>query len=73
MEINIRESSKIVEVWLTSAEQEDTSISARLKLLYAKYRNTNYSVVVFKSGKKDLYQGTLDLIMYNRKRSIENG
>lgn len=68
MEINIREDKKIVDVWLTNADQHDESVIARLEQLYAKYKNTAYTVAVFKSGSKDLYQGTMDLYRYNRIR-----
>lgn len=68
MEINIREDKKIVDVWLTNDEQNDEGIAAQLKQLYARYKNTEYTVVVFKSGSKDLYQRTLDLCLYNRNR-----
>ena len=69
MEITVNKDKKIVEVWLTNAEQEDASISARLKQLYAKYQNTDYTVAVFKSGKRDVYQSVLDLCKYNRMRA----
>ena len=68
MEINIHEDKKVVDVWLTKAEKHDENVSAQLKQLYAKYKNTEYTVVVFKSGSKDLYQGTLNLCRYNRNR-----
>lgn len=68
MEITIHEDKKIVSIWLTNAEQEDSSITARLNLLIAKYRDANYTVAVFKSGKKDLFQCTVDLCRYNRMR-----
>lgn len=69
MEITVNKDKKIVEVWLTNAEQEDASISARLKQLYAKYQNTDYTVAVFKSGKRDVYQSVLDLCKYNQMRA----
>lgn len=65
MEINTHEDKKIVEIWLTNAEQEDASVKARLNLLFAKYKNDGYTVVVFKSGKKDLFQCTADLLRNN--------
>lgn len=68
MEINTHEDKKIVEVWLTNAEQEDAGVKARLSLLLAQYKNADYTVVVFKSGKKDLFQCTADLLRYNRMR-----
>lgn len=69
LEINVREDKKIVEVWLTNADQEDPNVAARLDLLYAKYRNTDYMVSVFKSGKRDLYLSTLDLCLENRMKA----
>jgi len=68
LEINFREDKKIIDVWLTKTEQHDESVSAQLKQLYAKYKNTEYTVAVFESGSKDLYQQTLDLCLYNRNR-----
>lgn len=69
MEIIINKEKEIVEVWVTNAEQEDAIVSARLKKLFAKYKNTDYTVAVFKSGKRDVYQGVLDLCRYNRMRA----
>ena len=66
MEIKTHEDKKIIEVWLTNAEQEDADVKARLNLMYAKYKNNGYTVVVFKSGKKDLFQGTAHLLRHNR-------
>lgn len=68
LEINIHEDKKVVDVWLTKAEKHDENVSAQLKQLYAKYKNTEYTVAVFESGSKDLYQQTLDLCLYNRNR-----
>ena len=71
MEINVRDDKKIVEVWLTNAEKGDPKIEASLKPLYAKYKNLKYTVIVFKSGTKDLYRSTLALLAYNKKRIAE--
>ena len=66
MEIKTHDDKKIVEVWLTNAEQEDAGVKARLNLLYAKYKNDGYTVAVFKSGKKDSFQCTAHLLRHNR-------
>ena len=68
MEIKTHDDKKIVEVWLTNAEQEDADVKARLKLLYAKYKNAGYTVAVFKSGKKDLYQCTTGLLQHDHMK-----
>jgi hypothetical protein len=71
LEINVLDDKKIVEIWLTRAEQEDPALNASLKDIYAEYKQKKYTVAVFKSGDRDLYQSTLDLLSYNKKRVAE--
>ena len=54
MQTKIHESTQIVEVMLTHAEQADEAVKKQLKELYAQYKGTKYTVVVFLSGKRDL-------------------
>lgn len=68
MDINIRENQKLVEVWLTAADQEDNALQSRLKPMYQEYKKKGYLVAVFRSGRSDLYQQTHDLLRFNRKR-----
>lgn len=62
----INDSQHVVEVWLTNAESADPVIQEKLRQLYAKYKHTLYSVVVYHSGHQDLYRNTLDLLIANR-------
>ena len=71
MEINVRDDMKLVTVWLTRAEQEDTALRERLKTLYADYKAKKYMVAQFHSGTEDLYRNTRDLLLFNRKRIEE--
>lgn len=71
MEMNVRDDRKIVEIWLTNAEKKDEGLRKSLEDIYDKYKNTKYHVAVFESGEKDLYQGTLDLLAYNKRRIVE--
>lgn len=71
MEMNVRDDKKLVEIWLTNAEKKDLALRESLKSVYAKYKKKNYLVAVFESGEKDLYQGTLDLLAYNKRRCAE--
>lgn len=71
MEINVRDSSKIVEVWLTKAERQDEVLREKLKPLYHKYKDQNYLVAVFQSGDEGLYDLTHDLLRYNRRRTAQ--
>ena len=71
MEIDVRDDMKLVMIWLTRAEVEDTVLRERLKTLYAEYKAKKYMVAQFHSGTEDLYEGTRDLLLYNRRRSAE--
>lgn len=71
MEINVCEDRKIVEVWLTRAEQGDEAVQKRLKPLYAEYKDKKFTVAVFLSGSSDLYPDTRDLLLFNRRRAAE--
>lgn len=46
-------------------------LRAGQKEICGKYKKKNYLVAVFESGEKDLYQGTLNLLAYNKRRSAE--
>ena len=67
----MRDDMKLVTVWLTRAEQEDTAIWERLNELYAAYKAKKYMVAQFHSGTEDLYCNTRDLLLFNRKRIEE--
>lgn len=71
LEIHIREEAKTVEIWLTKAEKGDSRLRAQLQEVYAACRRKKYLAAVFESGEKDLYQGTLDLLIYNRRCSVQ--
>ena len=71
MEIDVRDDMKLVMIWLTRTEVEETELRERLKTLYAEYKAKKYMVAQFHSGTEDLYEGTRDLLLYNRRRSAE--
>ena len=71
MNVKIHEPTQIVEVMLTHAEQADEAVKKQLKELYAQYKGTKYTVAVFLSGKRDLYEDTRDLLLFNRRRAAE--
>lgn len=68
METHVRDDRHLVEVWLSNAEKNDTSLREGLKRLYDEYKKKKYLVAVFESGEGDLYQSTLELLSYNKKR-----
>lgn len=71
MEIHVRDSSKLVEVWLTNAEKRDLELRERLKPLYREYKEKDYLVAVFKSGSQDLTELTSGLLCDNCQRSVQ--
>lgn len=71
MKMNVRAEKQLVEIWLTTAEKKDPELRAELKDIYDKYKKKKYLVAVFESGEKDLYQGILNLLVYNKRRCVE--
>ena len=69
--MEVREQSRMVELWLTQEEKNDPVFREGLKPIYQKYREQNYLVAVFLPGKGDLYQQTRDLLLYNRRKLAE--
>ena len=69
--MNVSDDKQVVEIWLTNAEKKDLTLREGLKDIYDMYKKKKYLVAVFESGEKDLYQGTLDLLSYNKRRFAE--
>lgn len=69
--MNINEQSKIVELWLTRTERDDSALRESLRPIYRQYKDQKYLVAVFLSGEEELYQQTRDLLLYNRRRQAE--
>ena len=67
----MRDSSKIVEVWLTKEEKRDARLQERLKPLYREYKEKEFLVAVFESGEQNLEELTGGLLGYNRKRVVQ--
>ena len=68
MEIKVDHDWKLVEFWLTKADQEDAALREYLRQQYSIYKEKNYMVAQFHSGTENLYGITRDLLLNNRKR-----
>ena len=68
MELNVRNESKIVEIWLTKAEKQDAQLQKELKLVYESFHEAGYTAAAFLSGDQDLADAASGLVCYNRKR-----
>ena len=62
---------KIVSIWLTKVESENTEIQNVLKPLYKQYRSLKYLVAVFHPGSQNLCEATGELLRYNRRLTAE--
>lgn len=62
----------MIEIWLTKIDRDDPSTQKKLRLLYARYQNSPFTVVVYHSGRHDLYRSTLDLLAANRLPAKEH-
>ena len=71
MEIERNAEKKIISVWLTKAESRDENLQRRLKSMYPKWKKEKYLVAVYHSGQEDLFESTLALLAYNKKRCAE--
>lgn len=71
MEIIQDDAKKLVQVWLTRQEGEDSAVQERLQPMYAQWKQQKYMVAVFHSGQEDLKENTLALLAYNKRRSAE--
>ena len=71
LEVHVRSDKKLVEIWLNREEKNDLTLRMSLEQIYKKYRQKKYLVAVFESGNDNLYQNTLNLLVYNRNHSIQ--
>ena len=71
MEIIQDDAKKLVQVWLTRQEGEDSAVQERLQPMYAQWKQQKYMVAVFHSGQENLKENTLALLAYNKRRSAE--
>ena len=62
MAVEINDTKKQVVVWLR--QDEDKAIA---QPIIDKYKGIGYLVALFRSGKKDLYENSLSLLLNNRK------
>ena len=69
--IEVNDEKKIVSLWLTNAEKNNPELRTGLQATYTKYHALKYMVAVFLSGSETLYENTLDLLKYNKRRSAE--
>ena len=71
LELIVHEKDKIAEIYLTRSERQDPELRMQLREVFAHFRKAKYTVAVFESGDGDLYESTLALLAWNKRRSAE--
>lgn len=71
VEIHVYEDEKLVEFWMTKAEQMDETLQQHLHEESAKWIQNNYKIVIFRSGRADLKAATKPLISCNFNEIME--
>lgn len=69
MDIYKNETSKILEIWMTNADQKDEACAAKVKQLIKKWHDKGFLPVVYKSGSEGLTENTSALLVTNRNRA----
>jgi len=64
--INVKDSEKIVEVWLTIAEKSSMVQKRLLNKLCQEYKLQKYIIVVYQSGSRNLADTIISLLLHNR-------
>ena len=67
MEVCVKDSLKIVEIWMTNAEQGDAALRKSFQPIFEVCKQKKYKVAVFRSGHGDLLYNTAGLLLHNRK------
>lgn len=71
MQIEVLQESKIVAVWLTTAEAEDPGVQTRLASIYADCAAKKFTPAVFCSGVASLPEQTSALLVHNRRQTAQ--
>ena len=57
---------RILSIWLTNAELQDSTTMQQIKPTCDRYRKQKYKVAIFRSGNGDLLHNTQSLLLHNR-------
>ncbi|MCM1114079.1 MAG: hypothetical protein NC397_01125 [Clostridium sp.] len=68
----VLEKEKVVCLYLSKEERDDTEFRESLKPYYKKCKAAGYKVAVLLSGEEDLVENTIRLLKYNRELSARN-
>ncbi len=64
------EQKRILTIWLTNADQQNTACMASLPPLIAEWSAQKYLPVIFRSGKENLDENTSAMLKHNREVTV---
>ena len=67
MIVDVKDTEKMVTIWLTHQDQADARIKETIKRISEEYRSKKYLVGVFLSGEEDLLEQTSGLLCHNQQ------
>lgn len=67
MTVEIHNEQKQVIVWLSNSETNDPELQDEIQKIIHAYSDQKYTVVVFHSGRDNLYGNTLEMLVHNRR------
>ena len=65
LEINVKDEKRMVEIWLSNAEQQNERVMNLVECKINELSGEKFKVAVFRSGSKDLYECTENLLHHN--------
>lgn len=71
MNIDFDAKQRIVHIWLTKEDQRNADVMSQVDKICAASKANNVQVVIYRSGEQDLKTGTLDLLLFNKKKQAE--
>ena len=70
MSIDVKKDKKLVRIWLPKSES-GYKPSVFMKVVFDAYKRMGYAIAIYFSGTADLYEYTLALLLWNRRRMVE--
>ena len=64
------EQKRILTVWLTNEDQQNTAYMASLQPLIREWSAQKYLPVIFRSGKENLEENTSAMLKHNREGTV---
>lgn len=68
MRIYTDEKERLLAIWLSAEEHDDTAVMTALHPVIAQYKSMKYQPVIYRSGSADLKENTAALLCHTRRK-----